>query len=239
MLKVTMESLAKGAKILGIEVTKKMKEKDIEAAIKKALEAKVLDAECPECGNDIPDEMTSCPFCGVSFEDDDADNTEDTNDNDPATLGEEDQTGEEDTDNSEGIEAPKEEKAKEKAKDKAPKEEKPAKEKGPKVKINENTAKLMAEVDKVVGKDKELEIRDRSVLYSVFRGEERICSVMKNAKNITLYLCTENEVDVEGFTSLTAEEAKAKHLGRIRGIYDGTDLKAATQILKESINYKG
>ena len=256
---INVEAMMKAADFLGLKVIKKNQTLEaLEPIIKTALEEKVLDAECPECGNDIPDEMTFCPFCGVSFDDDESGETETTETDESGeteTEGDENadesgetettdetETGETDGEESEETEKPltaKEKAAAEKAAKEAEKEAKEAEKaakaaakttKEPKApKINEMTTGIMAEVDKIADKNN-LEIRDRSVLYSVFKGEERLFSVMKNSKNLTVYFCTEVGAS-EGLTVLTADEAKQKHLGRIRGIYEGTDAKIATKLM--------
>ena len=70
MSKITVEALKKGLESLGLEASSK-KQKDLEKQVDEALKSMELGFECPSCSKDIPD-VVACPYCGESFEDEDA-----------------------------------------------------------------------------------------------------------------------------------------------------------------------
>lgn len=259
MGKITVTSLQAGCKQFEIE-TESKKAKELETLIDKALAQKELGYECPSCKKDIPD-VKVCPYCGESFEDGEEKTDEEK-------TGEENTGNEEKTDADKVIEdaakdvaekvtdkkqTPAEKKAAEKAAadkkaadkkaaDKAAADKKAADKKGKETPVytakkNEEFAAFVKDLDELLGKD--FEKRERKTGVTYVKEAKRLMKAVSTGKTLVVEFNASIDTDGDNITKYTEEEAKAKHLGTTKAIYDGGDTKIAMKLAKEALKNFG
>ncbi|MDF2615475.1 MAG: hypothetical protein K0Q47_130 [Sedimentibacter sp.] len=104
-------------------------------------------------------------------------------------------------------------------------------------KKNEEFEQLVAEIDKVIGKD--FEKRERKTGITYVKDGKRILKAVKTGKVLVVEFNAEVESDVDGLTKYTEEQAKQKHLGTTKAVYDGGDTKVVTKLVKEALKNFG
>jgi hypothetical protein len=73
---------------------------------------------------------------------------------------------------------------------------------------------------------------------SFFQGKDRLCKVIKSKRGLAIeinVLLPEEMQGIAGLTHISKTEAHQKHLGTMRHIYRGTDMKEVRKIMLNAI----
>ncbi len=104
-------------------------------------------------------------------------------------------------------------------------------------KKNEEFAAFTAEIDELLGED--FEKRERKTGVTYVKDGKRLLKAVSTGKTLVVELNAEVSSDVDGITKYTEEEAKQKHLGTTKAIYDGGDTAVALKLIKEALKNFG
>jgi hypothetical protein len=247
---INVKSLQAGVKMLSLEI-ESSKKKELEAAIDEYLSEQELGYECPSCKKDIPD-LKACPYCGESFEEEDADTEEVEEDAEDTDTEDAEPISDEDAEEvAKAVVSKEKGKGKDKGKDKNKNKDKesektdsedakPEKEgrgrpQG-KSKSTEEKEKmfdeLVAGIDEIVGED--FEKRDRKTGVTYVKEGKRLLKAVSTGKSLSVEFNVEVESKDENLTAYTEEEAKAKHLGSTRAIYTLGETDVALKLVKKA-----
>lgn len=98
--------------------------------------------------------------------------------------------------------------------------------------------KTLSEIRKLVLKDKGFVEQKLQTGYSYFKGNTRLLKLVQTAKGIVMEINTdlpEELANLAGMREVAREEARSKHLGTMKYLYEAQDAKDVKKIVQAAL----
>lgn len=97
--------------------------------------------------------------------------------------------------------------------------------------------RAVKEIQSLIKKAEHLKIveSENRTGFSYFTGKKRLCKILKTKKGVCIEINVElpSNLDIPELNTISKSEAYKKHLGTMRHIYRGDDIKVIKRILSE------